>query len=149
MLKRIDTKMNKELVSKPYAAIKALKEELVKEQNEIVSIVKKNNDKYMAKIKELDVAINEILTDTRSLQDQYKKKISDIGKNLESTKRFRDGITLTVNAIQKQMESISSNCDTNHMKMTEHSNRIALKFAETTVDLKSASDGFAREIERV
>ena len=67
MLKRIDTKMNKELVSKPYAAIKALKEELVKEQNEIVSIVKKNNDKYMAKIKELDVAINEILTDTRSL----------------------------------------------------------------------------------
>ena len=67
MLKRIDTKMNKELVSKPYAAIKALKEELMKEQSDIVSIVKKNNDKYMAKIKELDTAISEILTDTKEL----------------------------------------------------------------------------------
>ena len=56
---------------------------------------------------------------------------------------------MTVNAIQKQMENISSCCDTNHMKLTEHVNRIALKFAETTVDLKAASDGFAREIERV
>lgn len=35
------------------------------------------------------------------------------------------------------------------MKLTEHSNKIALKFAETTIDLKSSSEGFQREIERV
>ena len=47
------------------------------------------------------------------------------------------------------MESVAVTCDSNHMKMTEHSNKIALKFAETTVDLTGASDGFAREIERM
>jgi len=41
------------------------------------------------------------------------------------------------------------NCDHNHSKMGEHFDRISLKFAENTVDLTSASEGFQREIERV
>lgn len=47
MLKRIDIRMNKELVSKPYLYIDGVKDALDKEQREIVKIVKANNDKYI------------------------------------------------------------------------------------------------------
>ena len=37
-----------------------------------------------------------MLVDTETILDQYKKKIGDIGKNLESTKRYRDEINYKV-----------------------------------------------------
>ena len=83
----------------------------------------------------MDHKVNKILTDTETLLDQYRKKIFDIGKNLDSTKRFREEITLMVGGFQKQIDKISSNCDTNHMKFSQHVDHISLKFAETTVDL--------------
>jgi membrane-associated HD superfamily phosphohydrolase len=93
--------------------------------------------------------IDEVLTDTKTLQEQFKKKIKGIGADLESTKKFRESLTLVVNQLRQQTNSVADTCDGNHMKLTEHSNRIALKFSETTIDLKSASEGFQREIERV
>ena len=82
--------MNKELVSKPYAAINRVKEELSKEQHEIVNIIKKNNDKYLGKIGEIQTRVDEVLTDTKTLQDQLKKRIKSIGADLESTRKFRE-----------------------------------------------------------
>ena len=41
------------------------------------------------------------------------------------------------------------NCNENHIKLGQHIDRVSLKFAENTVDLTSASEGFQREIERV
>ena len=46
------------------------------------------------------------------------------------------------------MDRLADNCDGNHSKFSNHIDHIALKFAETTVDLSSANEGFAREIER-
>jgi hypothetical protein len=40
----------------------------------------------------MDHKVNKVLTDTETLLDQYRKKIFDIGKNLDSTKRFREDI---------------------------------------------------------
>jgi len=88
-LQKLDLRMNKEMVKKPYMYIDKLKAELDKEQKEIVSIVKSNNEKYVSKMSQLDHKVNRVLLDTETLLDQYRKKIGDIGKNLESTKRFR------------------------------------------------------------
>mmetsp|Transcript_11573 Transcript_11573/g.17482 ORF Transcript_11573/g.17482 Transcript_11573/m.17482 type:complete len:134 (+) Transcript_11573:773-1174(+) len=49
-LQRIDFRLNKDLVSKPYGYIDRLRENLEKEQIEIVKSVKANNDKYVTKI---------------------------------------------------------------------------------------------------
>ena len=69
-----------------------MRDALDKEQKEIVSIVKNNNDKYITKITQMDHKMSKVLTDTETLLDQYRKKIFDIGKNLDSTKRFREQI---------------------------------------------------------
>ena len=42
----------------------------------------------------------------------------------------------------KQVDQISNNCDGNHMESKSHLDRTSLKFAESTVDLKSANEGF-------
>ena len=49
-LQRIDFRLNKELVQKPYQYIEKVKEALDKEQKEIINIIKLNNDKYIKKI---------------------------------------------------------------------------------------------------
>jgi len=46
--------MSKELVQKPYIYIDKLKANIDKEQKEIVSVVKTNNEKYIAKISQID-----------------------------------------------------------------------------------------------
>ena len=49
-LLRVDFRLSKELVSKPYAYIDKVKEELAEEARQIVEITKKNNEKYIARI---------------------------------------------------------------------------------------------------
>jgi hemerythrin-like domain-containing protein len=49
-LHRIDIKLNRELVQKPYNYINEVRDALDKEQKAIVNIVKTNNDKYITKI---------------------------------------------------------------------------------------------------
>ena len=68
-LKRIDFRLNKELVSKPYLYIDKVKQELDKEQKEIINIIKNNNDKYIQKIGQMDQKVNKVLTDTETLID--------------------------------------------------------------------------------
>lgn len=148
-LQRVDFRLNRELVAKPYQYIDKVKEALDKEQREIVNIVKSNNDKYISKIGQMDQKVNKVLTDTETLLDQYRKKITDIGKNLESTKRFREDINVAMNALKRNVDRISGICDQNHIDSKQHLDRISLKFAESTIDLKSANEGFQRELERL
>lgn len=68
-LQRIDFRLNKELVQKPYAYIDKIRDALDKEQKEIVNIVKNNNDKYITKITQMDHKVNKVLTDTETLLD--------------------------------------------------------------------------------
>ena len=96
----------------------------------------------------MDHKVNKVLVDTETLLDQYRKKISDIGKNLEKTKNYKEEVQVKVEGFQRQLDRLADNCDGNHSKFSNHIDHIALKFAETTVDLSSANEGFAREIER-
>ena len=74
-----------------------------------------------------------VLVDTETILDQYKKKIGDIGKNLESTKRFRDEMSYKVESLQSLV------CDSNHSSLGSNLEKIASRFAEKTVDLESAN----------
>ncbi len=47
----------------------------------------------------MDQKVNKVLTDTETLIDQYKKKIGDITKNLDSIKKFKEQITIQVNQV--------------------------------------------------
>ena len=53
-LQRIDIRLNKELVEKPYLYIDKIKKELIKEQNEIVKLVKGNNKLFTTKISQVE-----------------------------------------------------------------------------------------------
>ena len=66
----------------------------------------------------MDIKVNKILTDTETLLDSYRKKIKDIGKDLETTKRFRESINLRVDQFQILIDRIANNCDTNHTKFS-------------------------------
>jgi len=82
--------MNQILVSKPYKYIDKYRIEIEKEQKAIRDVIYSNNDKYVSKISQIDQKVKVVLTETETLIDQFKKKIGDIGKNLESTKKFRE-----------------------------------------------------------
>lgn len=77
-LRRIDTRLNKELVSKPYAYIDKVKAELAKEQLEMQKIILKNNDKYVNKMVNTENKVSRVLTDTESLINLYNKQIKTI-----------------------------------------------------------------------
>jgi hypothetical protein len=54
-------------VQKPYDYINKVKNELLKEQNNMQKIVKINNDKYMSKMVNTETKVSRVLTDTESL----------------------------------------------------------------------------------
>jgi len=93
-LKRIDFRLNQELVSKPYAYIDKIKANLIKEQGELQKIIKANNDKYIHKMVNTEQKVSRVLTDTESLINQYNKKISDVNKNVESSRKMKEEINL-------------------------------------------------------
>ena len=97
----------------------------------------------------MDHKVSKILTDTETLLDQYRRKIGEIGKNLEKTHKFREEITVKVGSFSKRLDKISDCCDNNHIAQSQLIERISLKFAETTVDAQAANEGFQREIERI
>jgi hypothetical protein len=44
----------------------------------------------------MDHKVNKVLVDTETLLDQYRKKIGEIGKNLEKTKNYREEVQVKV-----------------------------------------------------
>lgn len=96
-LGRIDFRVSKELVSKPYAYINELKAQIDEEQRQIVEIVKNNNDKYLKRIAQMDQKVDRVLFETEAISHNFKKKIDGIKKDLESIRRFKEDITFSVN----------------------------------------------------
>ena len=83
------------------------------------------------------------------LHESFKKKSDVIGKNMESIKKFKNEVNLGVEALEDRVIKCETNCDGNHSKMKDYIDKMGLKFAENTVDLTSAGEGFQREIERI
>jgi hypothetical protein len=96
-LQRIDIKLNKELVVKPYNYIDRIKEQFEKEWGETKKKLTSNNEKYMGKFVALESNVNRLITDTEVLVDQYKKKIGDIGKDLQTIKTIKDSVDNNLN----------------------------------------------------
>jgi hypothetical protein len=95
------------------------------------------------------IKTDDTLTQTNELNEQFKKKIDTIGRNMESTKQFKFEIEGIIEILRKQVNACEHNCDDTHLRTKNYIDNISLKFAENTVDLTSASEGFQREIERV
>ena len=80
-LMRIDWKLNKELVQKPYAYINELKENLSAEIGAIGKTIKVNNQKYLTKIGQMDLHINDVLADGRKIINDYSTKFEGIKRD--------------------------------------------------------------------
>jgi len=141
--------LNRELVSKPYTYIDKIRDALDKEQKEIVTTIKANNEKYVNKIGQCDHKISKVLTDTETLLAEYRKRVSAVGKNLESIRKLREDLMVRTDKLESGMIKINKNCKDNTKDLHDHIDRISLKYQEDLVDLKSSSEGFARELERV
>lgn len=89
------------------------------------------------------------MSSATELHDSFKRKLEAVTRNLETTKKLRFEVENHLDQLQKQIINCEQNCDDNHVKMKNHIDGMALKFAEHTVDLTSAGEGFQREIERM
>lgn len=83
-LMRIDFKLNKELVQKPYIYIDNVKDNLAKEISTIVKTIKGNNEKYLTKIGHVDQRVNEVLQDGKRLINDYTKKFDGIKRDKQT-----------------------------------------------------------------
>ena len=92
--------MNRELVSKPYTYIDKIRDALDKEQKEIVTTIKTNNEKYINKIGQCDHKISKVLTDTETLLTEYRKRVSTVGKNLESIRKLREDLMVRTDKLE-------------------------------------------------
>ena len=72
-----------------------------------------------------------------------------IGKDLVKIETLKEQINSKIDGFHSKLDKISSNCDSNHCQFSEHVDSLSLRFAETTVDLRSASEGLHRELERM
>ena len=72
-----------------------------------------------------------------------------MSRNLNSIGKYKEDMSVHFKALERRVEAVYMDCTTNHAMTGKHVDDIALKFAETTVDLRASAEGFAREIERV
>lgn len=96
-LNRIDVRMNKELVQKPYLYIDRVKKELSDEQVEIVKTAKKNNDKFITRVIQIDKKVDDNLTETQKLIFEYKKRIKAVQADHQGIKDFKEIIEMRMN----------------------------------------------------
>lgn len=59
-----------------------------------MKIINQNNEKYIHKIVNTEHKVNKVLTDTEALIHLYHKNVKDLTGKLESTKTFREQITV-------------------------------------------------------
>ena len=83
-----------------------------------------------------------MMTQANDMHENFKRKVEAIGKNMETTKKFKYEIENIVDILKTQIEETERNNDENVTRMKGHIDNIALKFAENTVDLTSAGEGF-------
>lgn len=95
-LLRVDFRLNKELVQKPYDYINKVKEELSSEQRSIVKIIKVNNDKYLTKIGSIDTRLNEVYVDSKKIIHDYRKNLEGIRRDKQTIKQLHENVELII-----------------------------------------------------
>ena len=145
-LQRIDVKINKELVVKPYNYIDKVKEQFQKDWDETKKRLKENNEKYMGKFVTLESNVNRLITDTEILLDQYKKKIGDIGKDLQSIKTIKDTVDTKVQTNQTEMQSLKERTKDDLGMLKKELELMKEKLRNEVSNLKEENHGFLREL---
>ena len=84
----------------------------------------------------MDQKVNKVLTDTETLIDQYKKKIGDITKNLDSIKKFKEQIKkgdkiITIGGIHAKIAEIS---ETTFIIEVEGGNRLKIEKSAVSME---------------
>ncbi len=103
--------MNRELVSKPYKYIDKVKEDILKDWVTTKNKLKANNEKYMGKFVYLETNVDKLITKTETLVDQYKKKINNIGADLDSIKTIKDLLEAKVKGNRSQLDEMRETYD--------------------------------------
>ena len=99
-LQRIDWRLNKDLVVKPYNYIDKMKEHIDKEWEEAKTKMKEFNEKFMSRLVTVETNTNQVLTDGKFLAENLKKMIAKIQKDLVSIKNFKDKVDSEVTNTQ-------------------------------------------------
>eukprot|EP00347_Sterkiella_histriomuscorum_P021492 403333790 len=147
-LQRIDVKLNKELVVKPYNYIDRIKESFEKEWAETKKKLTDNNEKYMGKFVSLESNVGKLLTDTHSLVDQYKKKIGQIGADLQAIKTIRDTFENKLNLNRELTDKIDKITSKSMGQMNDQIAEMREKLKNEIGNLKEETHGFMRELQR-
>ena len=148
-LLKLDTRLNRDLIKRPYEYIDKIKDNLMKENHEIVKVVKSNNERFVQKVATIETKVDQAIGETHLLIETYKKKVGEIGKNMERAGKVKADVQVALGGMQRELERITSTCDENHCRLSEILRRIAAKFAVTQVDSESAEGGYNREMERL
>jgi hemerythrin-like domain-containing protein len=68
-LNRLDHRLNKEMVSKPYEYIDKVKQTIDKEQKALRDIIEKNHHKFLEKIMNIDIKSTDMITKSHELNE--------------------------------------------------------------------------------
>jgi len=70
-----------------------------------VNVVKSNNDKYIQKIVNLDTNVNQVLTDSSTLLNEWRKKVESVQTNSDQIKNYKNELSYHMKQLQDGLKS--------------------------------------------
>ncbi|CDW80614.1 UNKNOWN [Stylonychia lemnae] len=147
-LERIDVKLNKELVQKPFQYIDKVKADFEKDWAETKKKFSDNNEKYMGKFVNLENNVSKLLVDTQTLLDQYKKKIGQISSDLQGIKTIRDQVESKVTHNNQVTQNLAETTKKDIANVQKELLEMKERLRNEIGNLKEENHGFIRELQR-
>ena len=70
-----------------------------------MNVVKSNNDKYIQKIVNLDTKVNQVLTDSSTLLNEWRKKVESVQTNSDQIKNYKNELSYQIKQLQDGLKS--------------------------------------------
>lgn len=70
-----------------------------------MNVVKSNNDKYIQKIVNLDTNVNQVLTDSSTLLNEWRKKVESVQTNSDQIKNYKNELSYHMKQLQDGLKS--------------------------------------------
>lgn len=70
-----------------------------------MNVVKSNNDKYIQKIVNLDTNVNQVLTDSSTLLNEWRKKVESVQTNSDQIKNYKNELSYHIKQLQDGLKS--------------------------------------------
>jgi len=81
-----------------------------------------------------DNKVQKVLIDTETLIMTYNKRVGEISKNVENTKKLKEEVTLRTKLTSEKVDKIDHCCNLNHDKALALLERIDKQFQTDTID---------------